>query len=167
MLEAIVQIKLNRVAWSKARLSWGAGLAPLRERARRSLVVDAGAAADVGDGDTKSGLQIQWTWVVIGGNDVGDGNTESGSPVETKALLVILPAGNSKHQLGPILVATNLKIVIRNSTAGTTFSSAPNIHDENGENLNNTSLGSERPLVLLPCRDSLSSSRLRVREGKT
>ena len=35
------------------------------------------------------------------------------------------------------------------------------------ENLNNTSLGSERPLVLLPCRDSLSSSRLRDREGKT
>ena len=70
MLEAIVQIKLNRVAWSKARLSWGAGLAPLRERARRSLVVVAGAAADVGDGDTKSGLEIQWTWVVIGGKDV-------------------------------------------------------------------------------------------------
>ena len=76
MLEAIVQIKLNRVAWSKARLSWGAGLAPLRERARRSLVVAAGAAADVGDGDTKSGLQIQWTLVVIGGKDVCDGNTE-------------------------------------------------------------------------------------------
>ena len=81
MLEAIVQIKINRVAWSKARLSWGAGLAPLRERARRSLVVAAGAAADVGDGDTKSGLQIQWTLVVIGGEDVGDGNTESGSAV--------------------------------------------------------------------------------------
>ena len=81
MLEAIVQIKINRVAWSKARLSWGAGLAPLRERARRSLVVDAGAADDVGDGDTKSGLEVQWTLVVIGGEDVGDGNTESGSAV--------------------------------------------------------------------------------------
>ena len=82
MLEAIVQIKINRVAWSKARLSWGAGLAPLRERARRSRVVAAGAAEDVGDGDTKSGLQIQWTLVVIGGEDVGDGNTESGSAVQ-------------------------------------------------------------------------------------
>ena len=52
--------------------------------------------------------------------------------VETKALLVILPAGNSKHQLRTILVATNLRIVVRNSTtAGTTSSSAPNIHDEN------------------------------------
>ena len=53
-----MQIKLRSVAWSRARLSWGAGLAPLRERALRSLVVEAGAA-DVGDGDTKSGLQIQ------------------------------------------------------------------------------------------------------------
>ena len=49
------------VAWSRARLSWGAGLAPLRERARLSRLVVGGRV--VGDGDTKSGLEIT---VVIG-----------------------------------------------------------------------------------------------------
>ena len=51
------------VAWSRARLSWGAGLAPLRDRARLSLVVVGGLLV-VGDGGvtvTKSGLEIQKT----------------------------------------------------------------------------------------------------------
>ena len=35
-----------------------------------------------------------------------------------------------------------------------------------GKNLKSTSLGSEMPLVLLPCLESLSNSRLRVRKGR-
>ena len=100
---------------------------------------------------------------MIGGTNVGDSHSKSANPVEKNILLVILPAGNSKHQLRPIVVAANLKIFYqKHNIIWLSQASMMKI----GQHLNKTSLGSERPLVLLPCLDSLSSSRLKVGDCK-
>ena len=78
---------------------------------------------------------------------------------------LISPAGNSKHQLRPILMPSNLRILIRMNTSGPRPDKPqPSMSVMKiGENLNSTSLGSEMPLVRLPCLESLSSSLLRAR----